>query len=80
MRRKDWFIRGLRKPVISQSHGVRDDMTPEELTVQRDLGLRFLLLLQPSPQEEVCEHIWIGGVLITHHHQSAILRPASCCG
>lgn len=79
MRRKDWFIWGLRKAVISQSHGVRDDMAPEEQTKPRNLGRHFLLFQQPSPWEEVCERIW-GGVLITHHHQGAILSPASCCG
>lgn len=71
MRRKDWFVWGLRKAVVSQSHGVRDDMPPEELTVQRNLGLHFLLFQQPSPWGGVCEHIRAGGLLITHHHQSA---------
>lgn len=59
MWRKDWLIWGLRKAVVSRSHGVRDERPPEELTVQRNLGLRRLLSQRPSPWEEVCEHIWV---------------------
>lgn len=57
MWRKDWLIWGLRKAVISLSHGVRDETPPEELTVQQNLGLHCLLSQRPSPWEEDSEPI-----------------------